>query len=134
MDYVSWREKLEKDRDILDHLLGLISPVMAEHDLKLQKLSEVLRDKINAPINGNNKKVLIFTAYTDTANYLYNELSNRLKNEFGINSAIITGSQNPASTVPGLHADFNEILTCSHRSQKTVMHCLKVIPAILTFL
>jgi len=112
MDYVSWREKLEKDRETLDDLLTLIRPVVAEHDLKLKKLSEVLKDKINNPINGSNKKVLIFTAYTDTANYLYNELSDRLKSEFCVNSAIITGSQSPASTAPNIHTDFNEILTC----------------------
>lgn len=112
MDYISWRDKLTKDKETLDDLLALIAPVAAEHDLKLQQLTEVLQGKVNAPINGNNKKVLIFTAYADTADYLYGELSGRLKDEFGINSAVITGSRNPASTVPGIHADFNEVLTC----------------------
>jgi SNF2 family DNA or RNA helicase len=112
MDYISWREKLEKDKSTLDDLLALIAPVAAEHDLKLKRLIEVLENKIKNPINGDNKKVLIFTAYADTADYLYGELSGRLKEDFGINSAVVTGSRNPTSTVPDIHADFNEILTC----------------------
>ncbi len=112
MDYVSWRNKLDEDKTTLDDLITLISPVAAEHDLKLDRLVGVLAEKIRNPINQNNKKVLIFTAYADTADYLYGELAERLKEEFGINSAIITGSRNPSSTAPGIHADFNEILTC----------------------
>lgn len=112
MDYVSWRDKLEKDKATLDDLLSLITPVAAEHDLKLERLIEVLQDKISNPMNGDNKKVLIFTAYADTADYLYGELSGKLKQNYGINSAIVTGSRNPSTTLEGLHADFNEILTC----------------------
>lgn len=112
MDYVSWRDKLEKDKATLDDLLSLITPVAAEHDLKLERLIEVLQDKISNPMNGDNKKVLIFTAYADTADYLYGELSGKLKEDYGINSAIVTGSRNPSTTLEGLHADFNEILTC----------------------
>lgn len=112
MDYARWREKLEKDKSTLDDLLELIAPVVAEHDLKLEKLTEVLKDKINNPINGNNKKVLIFTAFADTAEYLYNELSIKLKTDFNINSAIVTGAQNPKCTIEKIHTDFNEILTC----------------------
>lgn len=112
MDYVSWRAKLEKDKATLDKLLALIAPVASEHDLKLRQLTKVLQNKIRNPINGNNKKVLIFTAYADTADYLYGELSTLLKEQYGINTAVVTGSRNPSSTVPGIHADFNEILTC----------------------
>jgi len=112
MDFVSWREKLEQDRETLDDLLTLIAPVNPEHDLKLQRLHKVLKDKIDSPINGSNKKVLIFTAYADTAYYLYGELADHFRKEFGINSAIVTGSHNPTSTVEKIHADFNEILTC----------------------
>jgi SNF2 family DNA or RNA helicase len=112
MDYVSWRDKLEQDKSTLDDLLTLISPVAAEHDLKLERLVGILSDKIRNPINDGNKKVIIFTAFADTADYLYGELAERLKDEFGINTAVVTGSRNPSSTVPGIHADFNEILTC----------------------
>jgi len=112
MDFVSWRDKLEKDKSILDDLLALIAPVAAEHDLKLEQLRNVLANKIHNPINGDNKKVLIFTAYADTADYLYGELANGLKQNYGVNTAIVTGTRSPTSTVPGIHADFNEILTC----------------------
>lgn len=111
MDYVSWREKLLQDKKVLDELLSMIAPVVDEHDLKLQKLIDVLRDKINNPINGDNKKVVIFTAFADTADYLYGELADRLKDEFGINSAVVTGTRNPATNLPGVRADFNAILT-----------------------
>ena len=111
IDYVSWREKLEQDKVILDELLDMIAPVADEHDLKLQKLIEVVNDKVNNPINGNNKKIIIFTAFADTADYLYGELAERFSNELGINSAIITGTKNPSSTVPEIKANFNDILT-----------------------
>lgn len=111
IDYVSWRLQLEKDETILNELLGMIAPVADEHDLKLQELIAVLRDKINNPINDGNKKVLIFTAFADTADYLYGELAGRLQREFGVNSAIVTGTRNPATTIDGVRADFNTILT-----------------------
>lgn len=111
IDYVSWREKLVQDKKVLDELLSMIAPVVDEHDLKLQKLIDVLREKINNPINGDNKKVIIFTAFADTADYLYGELSDRLKEEFGINSAVVTGTRNPATTLPNVQVDFNAILT-----------------------
>lgn len=112
MDYVSWRDQLVKDRTTLDDLLMLIAPIDPEHDLKLQRLHEVLANKINNPINGSNKKVLIFTAYADTADYLYGEIADSFKKEYGINSAIVTGTRNPHSTVDGLGSGFNDILTC----------------------
>lgn len=112
MDFISWRDRLELDKTTLEDLLTLIAPVAAEHDLKLDRLISVVSEKIQNPINANNKKALIFTAFADTADYLYGELADRLKQEFGINTAVVTGSRNPSSTVPGIHADFNEILTC----------------------
>ena len=111
IDYVSWRIQLEKDKTILNELLGMIAPVADEHDLKLQELIAVLQDKINNPINDGNKKVLIFTAFADTADYLYGELAGRLQREFGVNSAIVTGTRNPSTTIDGVRADFNTILT-----------------------
>jgi len=111
MDLVSWRNKLEQDKEILNELLGMIEPVAGSHDIKLQRLFEIVRGKINNPINGNNKKILIFTAFADTADYLYGELADRVWDEFGINSAVVTGTRNPDTTVQGVHKDFNAILT-----------------------
>lgn len=114
IDLVSWRTKLEEDKATLKELLAVITPIVDEHDLKLQRLFEIIRDKINNPINGDNKKILIFTAFADTADYLYEELASKIKNEFGLDSAIVTGTRNPAMTIPttrSLKPDFNTILT-----------------------
>lgn len=111
IDLMSWRTKLEQDKAVLNDLLNMIEPIAEEHDLKLQKLIEVIRDKVQNPINGNNKKLLIFTAFADTADYLYGELADRINKEFGLNSAVVTGTRNPATNLEGVHADFNEILT-----------------------
>lgn len=112
IDYVSWLKKLEDDRDILTELLALVSPVAEDHDLKLKNLLEVIEDKIKNPISNGNKKVLIFTAFADTADYLYNALADNLQNKFNIHTAEVTGTRNPSTTLKGVHADFNEILTC----------------------
>lgn len=112
IDYVSWLKKLEDDRDILTELLALVSPVAEDHDLKLKNLLEVIEGKIKNPINDGNKKVLIFTAFADTADYLYNALADNLQNKFNIHTAEVTGTRNPSTTLKGVHADFNEILTC----------------------
>ncbi len=114
IDLVSWRNKLEEDKATLNDLLSMITPITDEHDLKLERLLDIIRDKISHPINNNNKKVLVFTAFADTADYLYGELANKIKNEFGLNSAVVTGTRNPAMTIPTsrtVKPDFNTILT-----------------------
>lgn len=114
IDLVSWRAKLEEDKAILNELLAMITPIADEHDLKLQRLLEIIRDKIDNPINDDNKKVLVFTAFADTADYLYGEIANKIKNEFGLDSAVVTGTRNPAMTIPTSRAvkpEFNTILT-----------------------
>lgn len=114
IDLVSWRAKLEEDKATLNELLSMITPVTDEHDLKLERLLDIIREKINNPINSGNKKVLVFTAFADTADYLYGELANKIKDEFGLNSAVVTGTRNPAMTIPTsrtVKPDFNTILT-----------------------
>jgi superfamily II DNA or RNA helicase len=110
MDYVSWRESLTEDGAVLRELLHSIAPVTPEHDLKLRELRKEMRKKFANPINLGNKKVLVFTAFADTANYLYNSLSDILLEEHRIHSALVTGMQN-LTNLKGIHADFNEILT-----------------------
>lgn len=114
IDLVSWRAKLEEDKATLNELLAMITPIVDEHDLKLQRLLDIIRDKIHNPINDNNKKVLVFTAFADTADYLYGELANKIKDEFGLDSAVVTGTRNPAMTIPNsrqVKPEFNTILT-----------------------
>ncbi len=112
MDYISWRNSLEKDNDVLELLTLMVAEITPEHDCKLQELLDILKSKINNPINDDNKKVLIFTAFTDTAEYLYNNVSKYMISEFGMDTAMITGSVEGRTTIPKLRSDFNTVLTC----------------------
>ena len=112
MDYRTWKRELEKDRDILDGLLVAISGITAEHDSKLRSLFDVIDDKQAHPINPGNKKILIFTAFADTADYLYENVSKYVKEQYGLDSAIITVSIDGRTTIKSLHTDLNTVLTC----------------------
>lgn len=112
MDYVSWRKELAKDAEILELLTIMIEDITPEHDSKLQELYRVIDDKIAHPINEGNKKIIIFTAFADTAEYLYNNISDYMKRKFGIDTAMITGTVDGKTTAKLRHADMNTILTC----------------------
>lgn len=112
IDVISWRRDLEEDKFDLAHLFEETSKITPKHDLKLQKLFEIIADKIKHPINPGNKKVLIFSAFSDTAEYLYREVSAFAKQHFGLNSAMITGNVEGRSTIAGLKTDLNTVLTC----------------------
>ena len=89
--------------------IRLITP---DHDLKLLELENVIQNKIENPINGNNKKIVIFTAFADTADYLYGEIAHIIEEKYGLKTGIITGSRNPDTNCAGVPKDFNTILTC----------------------
>ena len=112
MDYVTWREALKKDAEVLDLVTDMVSDITPEHDSKLQKLLSILSEKIKNPINPGNKKVLIFSAFSDTAEYLYEQVAPFITKEFGLNTAIITGTVDGRSTIKGLKGTLNNILTC----------------------
>lgn len=111
MDYVSWKRDLKADLEVLELLLIMLKDITPEHDSKLQQLVTDLKHKFEHPINGNNKKVLIFTAFADTANYLYEQLSGRILNDCGLYTALITGSTEGKSTMPKMKCTFNDVLT-----------------------
>lgn len=111
MDYVSWRRDLKADLEVLDLLILMLKDITPEHDTKLQQLVADLKNKFEHPINGNNKKVLIFTAFADTANYLYEQLSGKILSVCGLYTALITGSTEGKTTLPKLKCTFNNILT-----------------------
>ena len=111
MDYVSWRRDLKADLEVLELLIFMLKDITPEHDTKLQQLVADLKNKFEHPINGSNKKVLIFTAFADTANYLYEQLSGRILNDCGLHTALITGSTEGKCTLPKLKCTFNDILT-----------------------
>lgn len=112
MDYISWRDALEKDRDILELLTLMVGDITPEHDSKLQELLSVIDKKITHPINEGNRKVIIFTAFADTAGYLYTHVSKYVKNRFGLDTAMVSGSVEGKTTCPKLKADLNTVLTC----------------------
>lgn len=112
MDYVSWQRELEKDADNLELLSLMIADITPEHDTKLQTLFDTIRSKQKHPINPGNRKLIIFTAFSDTADYLYANVSAFAKKEFGLETAEITGSVDGRTTIPRLRADLNTVLTC----------------------
>lgn len=112
MDYVSWMLELEKDAENLELLSLMIADITPEHDTKLQTLFDLIRKKIEQPINPGNKKIIIFTAFSDTADYLFANVSKFAKENFGLETAEITGSVDGRTTIPKLRADLNTVLTC----------------------
>jgi SNF2 family DNA or RNA helicase len=112
MDYTTWKRELERDRDILELLLSMIAGITPEHDSKLQALFDVIDEKQEHPINPGNKKVIIFTAFADTADYLYQTVSEYAKVKFNLDTALITGSVDGKTTIKGLRTDLNTVLTC----------------------
>ena len=112
MDYESWRRSLEKDKYTLDLLTFMVADITPEHDSKLQTLLSLLQDKMEHPINEGNKKVIIFTAFADTADYLYEHVSKYMKRNYGLDTAMVSGTVDGKATVKNLHGDLNTILTC----------------------
>lgn len=112
MDYKSWLDNLKDDRQVLSELLLGIDFITPKQDKKLNVLKETIENKLGNPLNGSNKKIIIFSAFTDTVEYLYEHISKMLKERYGLNSAMVTGGNNSKTTVPKLHTDLNTILTC----------------------
>ena len=111
MDATKWREDLNEDLIILSSLWSSIVDISGEKDTKLQKLISLLDSKIQNPLNADNKKAIVFTAFADTANYLYEHLSKHLKDEYGLNTALVTGSRKLSNTKK-IPPDLNAILSC----------------------
>ena len=111
MDYRSWRKDLQKDKDALDLLILMIKDITPEHDSKLQTLFKLIEKKQNEPINSDNKKMIIFTAFSDTAEYLYENVSEYVKQKFGLESAVITGSVDGKTTIKLKKPTLNNVLT-----------------------
>jgi len=111
-DYVSWRRKLEKDAEVLELLRLMIADITPEHDSKLQELLRLIAAKIENPINESNNKLLIFSAFSDTAEYLYKHVGIFVKERFSLDVAMVTGSVDGRTTIPKFKASMNNVLTC----------------------
>ena len=112
MDYKTWRTELKADADTLELLTYMVADITPEHDSKLQELFKLLSEKIENPMNPGNKKVLIFSAFSDTAEYLYEHVSTYVKKKYGLDTAVITGTIDGKTTIKGFKATLNNVLTC----------------------
>ena len=118
VDLIRWKQDLIEDRNRLATLYAAAEQVTAERDDKLLYLRELIAKKCNSPINPGNRKIIVFTAFADTATYLYEQLAGWAKSELGIESALVTGSGRNQSTLP-LRRDLSSILTAfSPRSKE----------------
>jgi len=131
LDLIRLKADLKEDQAALAYLLQVTSKVSVEEDAKLIQLKKQITDKIKHPLNVGNKKVIIFTAFADTAAYLHDNVSDWLYTTFGIYTGIVTGSQVTKSNVPKARNDFEEILSMfSPKSNKaTVKHQIDVLIA-----
>lgn len=111
MDYMTWQKELEEDKNILELLLLMISDIEPKYDEKLKTLLETIDEKQKNPLNPGNKKILIFTAFADTADYLYDNVSKYVKEKYGLNTAIITGTTDGKMTKKKVKTDINTVLT-----------------------
>ena len=110
MDVERWKHELAVDQILLEELLASMQKITPDHDAKLQHLKNLVLNKITNPINDGNKKVLIFTAFADTANYLYNNLAEDILHTNGLHTGKVTGKDAPKSTLKKSY-DFQSLLT-----------------------
>ncbi|MCD4827447.1 MAG: DEAD/DEAH box helicase family protein [Acholeplasmataceae bacterium] len=131
LDLIRLKADLKEDQAALGYLLQVASKVTVKDDAKLIQLKNQIADKMKHPLNPGNKKVIIFTAFADTAGYLHDNLSEWLYTTFGIYTGIVTGSQVTKSNVPKARNDFEEILSMfSPKSNKaTVKNQIDVLIA-----
>ncbi|MCM1100794.1 MAG: SNF2-related protein [Clostridium sp.] len=112
MDYISWKRDIDEDLETLQLLIMMIEDITPEYDFKLNELIRVIREKAANPINEGNKKILIFTAFSDTADYLYENIAEMAQREMGLHTALVTGSVDGRTTIPKFKADMNHVLAC----------------------
>ena len=119
VDLIRWKQDLIEDRNRLATLLAAAKQVDAARDAKLAALRNMIEDKCRNPINAGNRKFIVFTAFADTAEYLYAQLAPWAKATLGIESALVTGAGRNQSTLPHLRKDLASILTAfSPRSKE----------------
>ena len=112
MDYTAWKHYLQRDKAELELTMLMLNDITPEHDSKLQQLVADLRHKFTHPINGENQKVIVFTAFADTAVYLYDNLAKPIKEKYGLDTALVTGDVEARSTLKLREKlDFNKVLT-----------------------
>lgn len=112
MDRESWKQQLQADIEVLELLVTFVGDITPEYDSKLQELLKLVSDKIENPINEGNNKVIIFTAFADTAKYLYENVSVYFKKKYNLDTAMISGTVEGKTTAKLPSNDMNTVLTC----------------------
>lgn len=119
VDLIRWRQDLVEDRNRLATLLAAARQVDAARDAKLAELRAMIDAKSRKPINAGNRKLIVFTAFADTARYLYDQLSPWAKTSLGVEAALVTGTGHNQTTLPKLRKDLASILSAfSPRSKE----------------
>ena len=111
VDLIRWKQDLIEDRNRLATLLAAAQQVDAARDAKLAKLRDMIEQKCRQPINADNRKIIVFSAFSDTAQYLYANLADWAKRSLGIDAALVTGSAGIQSTLPGLRKNMSSVLS-----------------------
>ncbi|HBP30929.1 MAG TPA: helicase [Advenella kashmirensis] len=111
VDLIRWKQDLIEDRNRLATLLAAAQQVDAARDAKLAKLRDMIEQKCRAPINASNRKIIVFTAFSDTAQYLYANLAQWAKASLGIDAALVTGSAGIQTTLLGLRKNMGSVLS-----------------------
>ena len=111
LDYVRWERDLVRDLDTLDLLISMVEDITPEHDAKLAQLYAAIEGKVRGPLNPGNRKAIVFTAFADTATYLFENLAPRLKRELGLETCLVTGNGTPRCTLGPHVTDIDKLLT-----------------------
>ena len=112
MDWMSWEHDVATDVETIKLLLSMIKDIDPAHDAKLLELREEIRQKVEHPINAGNRKIMVFTAFADTAEYLYEHLGAFARSELGLETAVVTGTNPGRCTIKAVPNDMSSILAC----------------------
>jgi len=111
VDRIRWKQELKEDEQLLVKLLRQSQEINPSRDAKLRRLKEMIAEKCRQPINPENKKAIIFTAFADTANYLYENIAEWAKTSLGIHTAMVTGGRfGNKTTIPNMRKDLASII------------------------
>ena len=138
IDLIKWKQDLLADKDKLETIYLEAINVTPDRDEKLLELKKLMKNKFQNPINEGNRKILVFTAFADTAQYLYENIANDLKNE-NIYTALVTGSGENRSSLPLNKeqkksikiSDLNTVLTIFSPISK---ECEKIFPEVTDYI
>ena len=133
MDITAWKQELSVDKIIIDGLIGEMERVTPGDDAKLQHLIAEIAGKMASPLNPGNRKVIVFTAYADTANYLFDQLAPHFAKAQNVHTGIVTGSGNPKTTLKKFY-DFQSVLTLFSPRAKEKDKIMPDDPAVLDIL